>query len=142
MHFRPDIQGLRAVAVLAMLIFQLNSAWLSGGFFGVDIFLVISGYLIADFLLYKKVKVGYHLLSSLGHFYRSRLKRIMPAYFTTLAAALTIWLNRDNKISAILPGKNGLDWWVILFAVSVALAGTSLYAVLHGNRKAHSAEIF
>jgi len=41
MQFRPDIQGLRAIAVLAVIIFHLNPAWLPGGFVGVDVFLVI-----------------------------------------------------------------------------------------------------
>ncbi|SHI41472.1 hypothetical protein SAMN05443429_101462 [Cruoricaptor ignavus] len=46
MKFRADIQGLRAIAFLSVFIFHLNKAWLPGGFLGVDIFFVISGYLI------------------------------------------------------------------------------------------------
>lgn len=90
MSFRPDIQGLRAVAVLAVIIFHVNPTWLPGGFVGVDIFLVISGYLIAGILLHKKVKADYRLLPTLGYFYSSRLKRIAPAYFTTLVVTSLI----------------------------------------------------
>lgn len=84
MQFRPDIQGLRAIAVLAVIVFHLNPAWLPGGFVGVDIFLVISGFLISSILLHKKSKLGYSLTSTLGYFYTSRLKRIAPAYYATL----------------------------------------------------------
>jgi len=84
MQFRPDIQGLRAIAVLAVIIFHLNPAWLPGGFVGVDIFLVISGYLIASILLHKKTKPDYRLAATLSYFYTSRFKRIVPAYFVTL----------------------------------------------------------
>ena len=55
--FRSDIQGLRAVAVLAVMAFHLNPAWLPGGFVGVDIFLVISGFLISNILLHKSAIV-------------------------------------------------------------------------------------
>ena len=84
MQFRPDIQGLRAIAVLAVIIFHLNPAWLPGGFVGVDVFLVISGYLIASILLQKKAKPEYRLATTLSYFYTSRFKRIAPAYFATL----------------------------------------------------------
>src|SRR5690606_30960463 len=84
MQFRPDMQGLRAIAVLGVIIFHLNPAWLPGGFIGVDIFLVISGYLIASILLHKKNKPDYRLAATLSYFYTSRFKRIVPAYFATI----------------------------------------------------------
>lgn len=86
MQFRRDIQGLRAIAVLAVIVFHFNPAWLPGGFVGVDIFLVISGYLISSILLHKKNKPEYQLLPTLNYFYTSRIKRIVPAYYTTLIA--------------------------------------------------------
>lgn len=102
MVFRPDIQGLRAIAVLAVMIFHLNPAWLPGGFVGVDIFLVISGFLISSILLHKKAKPDYSLKSTLGYFYTSRLKRIVPAYFTTLIVvslvAAVLFLPSDFSI--------------------------------------------
>lgn len=47
--YRPDIDGLRAVAVLSVVIFHFSKEWMPGGFVGVDIFFVISGYLITAF---------------------------------------------------------------------------------------------
>lgn len=83
-NYRPDIQGLRAIAVLAVMVFHLNPAWLPGGFVGVDVFLVISGFLITSILFHKKAHVGYSLTATLKYFYASRFKRIAPAYFVML----------------------------------------------------------
>lgn len=82
--YRSDIQGLRAIAVLAVVFFHFNSGWLPGGFVGVDVFLVISGYLIVSILLHKKAQADYRLIKTLRYFYGSRLKRIAPAYFAML----------------------------------------------------------
>lgn len=84
MQFRRDIQGLRAIAVLLVMLFHFNPAWLPGGFVGVDVFLVISGYLIVSILLEKKSKPAYRLSNTLRYFYLSRVKRIAPAYFAML----------------------------------------------------------
>ncbi|MBE0440431.1 MAG: acyltransferase [Gammaproteobacteria bacterium] len=82
--YRPDIQGLRAIAVLAVMAFHFNPAWLPGGFIGVDVFLVISGFLITSILLNKKAQPDYALPDVLKYFYASRFKRIAPAYFVML----------------------------------------------------------
>lgn len=83
-NYRPDIQSLRAVAVLAVILFHFNPAWLPGGFVGVDVFLVISGYLIASILLDKKAQPDYQLANTMRVFYVSRFKRIAPAYFAMM----------------------------------------------------------
>ena len=67
-HYRPDIQGLRAIAVLTVMLFHYNPAWLPGGFVGVDVFLVISGYLIVRILLQKKARPGYRMAATLRYF--------------------------------------------------------------------------
>lgn len=85
--YRPDIQGLRAVAVLAVVLFHFNPAWLPGGFVGVDVFLVISGFLIFSILLDRKARPDYRWSSTLRYFYGSRFRRIAPAYFAMLAVA-------------------------------------------------------
>ena len=81
---RKGIQGLRAIAVLAVMVFHLNPNWLPGGFIGVDVFLVISGFLITNILLHKKSGVDFSLTETLKYFYVGRFKRIAPAYFVML----------------------------------------------------------
>lgn len=71
-NYRPDIQDLRAIAVLVVILFHFNPAWLLGGFVGVDVFLVVSGYLIVSILLEKKAQPHYQLSNTLRHFYVSQ----------------------------------------------------------------------
>lgn len=66
------------------MVFHFNPAWLPGGFIGVDVFLVISGFLITSILLKKKSQPDYALGATIRYFYASRLKRIAPAYFVML----------------------------------------------------------
>lgn len=80
MQFRNDIQGLRALAFLFVFIFHLKSSWLPGGYIGVDMFFVISGFLIGSIILHQKEAQKFSFLS----FYEKRLKRIVPAYFYVL----------------------------------------------------------
>ena len=79
--YRSDIDGLRAVAVLSVIFFHINPNWLTGGYFGVDIFFVISGYLIT-LILVKEIKKTKKL--NIINFYKRRVKRIAPALFFLL----------------------------------------------------------
>lgn len=78
---RGDIQGLRAVAVLAVIAFHVNNTWLPGGFLGVDVFLVISGYLITGIVLRQRYQQQFSFIK----FYSARIKRIVPAYMALIA---------------------------------------------------------
>ncbi|MFD3684297.1 acyltransferase family protein [Nocardiopsis sp. NPDC058631] len=75
-RFRPEVQGLRAVAVLLVLVYHLNPALLPGGYVGVDVFFVISGFLITS-LLYREATAHGHV--SIGGFYVRRVRRLLPA---------------------------------------------------------------
>jgi peptidoglycan/LPS O-acetylase OafA/YrhL len=86
MKYRPDIDGLRAIAVLSVIFYHIDSRLMPGGFVGVDIFFVISGYLITQQIL-KELESGSF---SIGEFYRRRIKRIAPAMLVVLAATLFI----------------------------------------------------
>jgi len=79
--YRPDIDGLRAVAVLSVIGFHFFPNWLPGGFNGVDIFYVISGFLISS-IIYKGISLKNF---SFTNFYKSRIRRILPALLLVLS---------------------------------------------------------
>lgn len=80
--YRPDIDGLRAVAVLAVVGFHAFPTWMKGGFVGVDIFFVISGFLISTIILENLDRGTF----SFSEFYARRVKRIFPALFVVMLA--------------------------------------------------------
>lgn len=82
--YRTDIDGLRAIAVILVVVFHINEALIPGGFVGVDMFFVISGYLITGILL-RDIEDGQF---SFAEFYRRRAKRIFPAVFVVTLATL------------------------------------------------------
>ena len=83
-NYRPDIDGLRAVSVLAILFFHGGFEWAGGGFVGVDVFFVISGFLITGIIV-KDLDAG---TFSFANFYRRRIKRLFPALVFTLLLVL------------------------------------------------------
>jgi peptidoglycan/LPS O-acetylase OafA/YrhL len=83
--YRPDIDGLRAIAILGVVAFHADKRWAPGGFVGVDIFFVISGYLITQLILRGLASGTFSLLE----FYQRRIRRIMPAL---VAVLLATWL--------------------------------------------------
>jgi peptidoglycan/LPS O-acetylase OafA/YrhL len=89
LKYRPDIDGLRAVAVLGVIIYHAFPKLLPGGFSGVDIFFVISGYLISG-ILYKGHREGHF---SFKEFYARRIRRLFPSLITVLLLSLAYgWL--------------------------------------------------
>ncbi len=89
--YRPDVDGLRAIAVIAVVAFHLSKAALPGGYFGVDMFFVLSGYLIT-LIIWREISLGEF---SISRFYDRRIRRIAPALllmliFTTVAAILLL----------------------------------------------------
>jgi len=84
--YRPDIDGLRAVAVLAVVVYHAFPRMMPGGYLGVDAFFVVSGYLITGILSKEAAQGRIHL----GDFYARRIRRILPALVLVLAAS-AIW---------------------------------------------------
>lgn len=84
--YRADIDGLRAVSILVVLFFHAGVPAFSGGFVGVDVFFVISGFLITS-IIHKEVKAGQF---SIARFYERRIRRIFPALFPVLAFTLVV----------------------------------------------------
>ena len=81
--FRPDVEGLRALAVAAVVVYHAWPQWLPGGFVGVDVFFVVSGFLITSLLLREFESTG---TISLRRFWARRARRLLPAATVTLVA--------------------------------------------------------
>ena len=87
-RYMPGLDGLRALAVLAVIAYHLELGWAQGGLLGVGVFFTLSGYLITDLLLGQRDAVG-HL--HLGDFWIRRARRLLPALFLMLAV-VTVWV--------------------------------------------------
>jgi len=97
LHYRRDIDGLRAIAILPVVLFHSGVRQVPGGFVGVDIFFVISGYLITSLITEEIARGQFTVIS----FYERRVRRIFPALFTVLAlsviAATLLFLPEDFR---------------------------------------------
>ena len=104
--YRPEIDGLRGLAVLAVVINHLNHSWLEGGFLGVDIFFVISGYVITASI---NGRVNQPIGLFLGEFYRRRMQRPAPALITCIAiTGLLTCLFVTDPNSSLITGATAL----------------------------------
>ena len=91
MHYRPEINGLRALAIIPVTFFHAGFEMFSGGFVGVDVFFVISGYLITSIILVEKEAGTFNLVN----FYERRIRRIFPALFLVVTVSIPfawVWL--------------------------------------------------
>jgi peptidoglycan/LPS O-acetylase OafA/YrhL len=117
--FRPDVEGLRAVAILLVVLYHAGLSRLSGGFVGVDVFFVVSGYVITGVLLRERAATG---KTSLLGFYARRCRRILPA--ATLVILVTvalsyIFLGVFGGDSAAVDGR-----WAAVFLANFHFAST------------------
>lgn len=116
LNYRSDIDGLRAIAVLSVLIYHMDSSFLPGGFVGVDIFFVISGFLITG-IIRKSLVAGDF---SFSEFYIRRIRRILPAttfvILVTLVAGTSFLLPEDiqrlaySSVAALFSAANIFYW--------------------------------
>ncbi len=126
--FRYEIQGLRAVAVLAVLIYHIFPQWLSGGYVGVDVFFVISGYLITGLLLREAELQG---RIDLVRFYGRRIRRLLPAASLVLlltASAYTLLPNLlwgDLATDLFASTFYLQNWWLASQAVDYLMSGNA-----------------
>jgi peptidoglycan/LPS O-acetylase OafA/YrhL len=108
--YRPDIDGLRAFSVLAVVAFHLNRL-VPGGYVGVDVFFVISGFLIGG-IVFKEVDAG---TFSFAHFYLRRIRRIAPALIVMLLAAFPASVFLTGPLEIVAFAKSSL---AALFSVA------------------------
>lgn len=97
MRYRPEIDGLRALAVIPVIFFHAGFETFQGGFIGVDIFFVISGYLIASIIFEEKLSKKFTLIN----FYERRSRRILPALFFVMIICIPFawfWMMQDDLI--------------------------------------------
>lgn len=116
MNYRAEIDGLRAVAVIPVILFHAGFSMFSGGFVGVDVFFVISGYLITSILLSEMAQGKFSIVA----FYERRARRIMPALFFVMAACLPfawMWLipseikHLSDSIMAVITFSSNILFW-------------------------------
>ena len=120
-RYIPGLDGIRALAVLAVIAYHFNFSWALGGFLGVDIFFVLSGYLITSSILPIE---GNKLTVSLRQFWIRRFRRLLPAAYVMIFTTF-VWVMFFNKellntlrgdaISSIFYSSN---WWFIFHEVS------------------------
>lgn len=103
-EYRPDIDGLRALAVLPVIIFHAGADWLPGGFVGVDIFFVISGFLISSIILREIRQDKFSFLN----FYERRLRRIIPALLAMILVVVIVFQIIALPEQSITTSESGL----------------------------------
>ncbi|MER9419210.1 acyltransferase [Mesorhizobium sp. M0306] len=127
MNYRPDISGLRAVAVVPVVLYHAGFSAISGGFIGVDIFFVISGFLITSDII-ERIKND---TFSLVEFYHRRVRRIFPALFAMLGACFaTAWF--------VLPPGEFISF--SKSATAAALSGSNIFFYRNTDYFAAAAE--
>ncbi|WP_445002667.1 acyltransferase family protein [Exiguobacterium alkaliphilum] len=119
-NYMPGLDGLRTFAVLAVILFHVNTPYITGGFLGVDVFFVLSGYLITGILIREWANAG---RLDLKRFYIARFRRLLPALVFMLSVVMTVvWLFepdllntvRQDTLAALVYVNN---WWYVFHDV-------------------------
>ncbi len=114
LKFRPDVEGLRAVAVVLVVLFHAGVSWFRGGYIGVDVFFVVSGFLITGLLLREHERRG---RISLPGFYARRARRILPAAMFVIILSVLASYYIQNFIQYGNVAQDGR--WTALFAGNI-----------------------
>ena len=113
----PGLDGLRALAVTAVIVYHADSRWLGGGFLGVEVFFVISGYLITLLLIAERERTG---TVTLSNFWMRRARRLLPALWMLLVLLAVycaffdrprLGMLRGDSIAGLLYGSNWFQVW-------------------------------
>jgi peptidoglycan/LPS O-acetylase OafA/YrhL len=119
-RYMPGLDGLRAIAVIGVMLYHLNVGWAEGGLLGVGVFFTLSGYLITDILLNQVNRGGIRLKS----FWPARARRLLPALFVMLIVVMA-WVTligphqpADFRTAALSAVAYVNNWWLIFHHVS------------------------
>ena len=104
--YRPALDGIRAVAVLSVMAYHFGYRWAPGGFLGVDVFFVLSGYLITSLLLAERARTG---RIALREFWLRRARRLLPALFVMLIA-VSVWIGLNAAPFELAMRREDLLW--------------------------------
>ena len=122
--FRPDVEGLRAVAVLLVVLFHADIPGITGGFVGVDVFFVISGFVITGLLLRERATSG---RTSILHFYARRMRRILPAATLVILATVAVGYLELGAVAGNSIANDGRWAAVFLANFHFAALGTNYF---------------
>ncbi len=123
--FRGDIEGLRAIAILLVVLYHAGWSWMSGGYLGVDVFFVLSGYLITGILIQEITKTG---SVSLVNFWARRARRLLPAGTVVVLAVLAINLVVMSPFEQIAHAHTARAFAVYASNILFALRSTDYFA--------------
>lgn len=121
--FRPDIQGMRAIAVVLVVVFHAGIA-LSGGYVGVDVFFVLSGYVITQMLQRERTETG---RIRLGTFYLRRIRRLLPALCTVLVVVFALLPVLGPPATSQLGRRTGMAGALFVSNIHLARIGEGDY---------------
>ena len=134
MGYEPSLDGIRAFSVIAVMLYHANIAWLPGGFLGVEVFFVVSGFLITSLLLEERESSGG---IDLKQFWIRRARRLLPALFVMLAvtAVCVAFFAKDSAPDFrrdVLPSLGYFsNWWQIFAVDTPYFAASSLPMLRH-----------
>ena len=134
MGYQPALDGLRALSVIAVILYHAGIHWLPGGFIGVEVFFVVSGFLITSLLIDEQHVSG---TVSLKQFWIRRARRLLPALFTMLVVALVAvtFFAKDSAADFrrdVMPALAYFsNWWQIYFVETPYFAANSLPMLRH-----------
>jgi peptidoglycan/LPS O-acetylase OafA/YrhL len=133
-EYRPALDGLRCMAVIAVILYHLDKRWLPGGFLGVDVFFTLSGYLITSLLLLERQRTG---RIDRSRFWSRRAKRLLPAALLVIAAVAVWLLGQPDFVQAARRGDmfsalgNVMNWQLIASGQSYFQAFTTVSPLRH-----------
>ena len=134
MGYQPALDGLRALSVIAVILYHARIHWIPGGFIGVEVFFVVSGFLITSLLIDEQHVTG---KVSLKQFWIRRARRLLPALFTMLVVALVAvtFFAKDSAADFrrdVMPALAYFsNWWQIYFVETPYFAANSLPMLRH-----------